>query len=184
LHNDSKRGPVIRRVSSQAQRFCFQTSRNSLSHTASRNQYRACQPAASVSFRRQQWTPPASAEDGNDMKRRRKPSLNPWSTSDFPVLASRSTTSTHIRKCRQAQDKSGRCGRHVCSGRSAVPQHEQIEGALTPRHRGKYQDCNKQYRGEAAFVTIRSIHFYGISNGYHPSFLNYQNQRASSVGRS
>jgi hypothetical protein len=26
---------------------------------------------------------PASAEDGNERKRRRKPSLNPWSTSDF-----------------------------------------------------------------------------------------------------
>jgi hypothetical protein len=36
-----------------------------------------------LSFGREQRTPPAGAEDGNGRKRRRKPSLNLWSTSDF-----------------------------------------------------------------------------------------------------
>jgi hypothetical protein len=36
-----------------------------------------------LSFGREQRTPPASFEDDNDGKRRRKPIRNPWSTSDF-----------------------------------------------------------------------------------------------------
>jgi hypothetical protein len=36
-----------------------------------------------LSFGREQRTPPDYTEDGNDRKRRRKPSRNPWSTSDF-----------------------------------------------------------------------------------------------------
>jgi hypothetical protein len=36
-----------------------------------------------ISFGREQRTPPAFAEDGIDTKRRRKPSPNPWSTSEF-----------------------------------------------------------------------------------------------------
>jgi hypothetical protein len=36
-----------------------------------------------LSFGREQRTTPASAEDGNDRKRRLKSSRNPWSTSDF-----------------------------------------------------------------------------------------------------
>jgi hypothetical protein len=36
-----------------------------------------------LSSGQEQRTPPASAEDGNDRKRRRKPILYPWSTSDI-----------------------------------------------------------------------------------------------------
>jgi hypothetical protein len=58
--------------------------RKSLSRTASRSQYRECQPAAScLSFGREQRTSPAFAEGGTDRNRRRKPSLNPRSTSDL-----------------------------------------------------------------------------------------------------
>jgi hypothetical protein len=52
----------------------------------------------------------------------------------FPVLASTSTTSTHIRKCEwQVQGKSGRCGSLVRSGCSAVLQRELIGCALPSR---------------------------------------------------
>jgi hypothetical protein len=77
------------------------------------------------SFGREQRTPSASAEYGNDRKRRCKPSLNPWSTSDFSrARIEEHYEHSHPKNVRQSQGKNGRCGRHVRSDCSAVLQQE------------------------------------------------------------
>jgi hypothetical protein len=109
-----------------------------------------------ISFGREQRTPPASAEDGNNRKRRRKPSRNPWSTSDF----SRARLEEHYEqshpkmwsKFKESVDSAG-----VISA-ATVQQFfniNKLEAHFPTRHRWKFQDNNKQCRGEANFVSIR-----------------------------
>jgi hypothetical protein len=145
LRNDSRRGPVFRRVRRQAQEILLEIKAGTLCHARRRE-------ASNI-----------------DWKRRRKPSPNPWSTADFSrARIEEHYEDSHSKMWGKLKTKSGRCGRHVRSGCLAGLQREQIGGALTPRHRWKYQDYNKQCRGEADFVTVRSFHFNGISNGYTP----------------
>jgi hypothetical protein len=83
LHIDSRRWPVVRRVGRQAQESWFQIKARTLCH-ARRHEASTWRVNLQLpSLERGQRTPPASAEDGKDRKRRRKASLNPWSTSDF-----------------------------------------------------------------------------------------------------
>jgi hypothetical protein len=101
LHNESRRGPDVRRVGRNAQRFNCKYGRNALSYKASRSQYMACQTAASVSR--------LGASSGRLPPSRKMVMIGGASASralvrgafmTFLVLAPRSTTSTYIRKCR------------------------------------------------------------------------------------
>jgi hypothetical protein len=84
LHNDSRRGPVVRRVRRQAQDILLQIKAGTFrTHCVAMPVHGVSTCSFCLSFGREQRTPPASAECGNDRKRPRTPSLNPWSTSDF-----------------------------------------------------------------------------------------------------
>jgi hypothetical protein len=129
LHSDSRRGrgrPGRRKTS--AREFVSNKSKNFLSSKASRSQYMACQPAASVSRLGEssgRLQPPRKTVITGSVCASR--ALIRGALPIFPALASRALRALTSEHVGQAQGKSGR---HVRSGCSAVLQHEQIPDAL------------------------------------------------------
>jgi hypothetical protein len=80
-----------------------------------------------LSFGREQRRPPTSAEDGIDRNRQRKPSHNPWSTSDF----SRPRIEEHYEHSHPNMWGKFKEREASADVMSAVLQHEQIGGATS-----------------------------------------------------
>jgi hypothetical protein len=84
LLSDSRRGPV-QSVTRQAQEIFLQIEQELfVTHGVAKPVHGVSTCSFCVSFGRDWRTPPVSAENGNDRKRWRKPSLHPGSTSAFP----------------------------------------------------------------------------------------------------
>jgi hypothetical protein len=138
-----------------------------------------------LSFGREQRTPPASAEDGINRKRRRKPSLNPWSTSDF----FRARIEEHYEHSHPKMwgKLKARVVAAVVMSAAAVQQFLNLN-KLEAHLRRATAGSAKMTISSVVGKLISSLYAHSISTvnrtDIHTSFLNYQNQRASRVGMS
>jgi hypothetical protein len=173
------------RQKASARDFAWNKSKNSFRRTASRSQYTASQPTAScLSFGREQRTPPVSAEDGTDRKRRRKPSLNPWSTA-----FSRARIEEHYGLSHPKMWGKLRTRVVAADVRSAAAVQQFFNKNKLVAQLGRATAGNVKITISCAVgKLISSLYAHSISmvnrTDIHPSFYDCQNQRASCVGMS